>query len=63
MAKATDTTDKGRRDFLKLATAAAPAAMAAAVVGTTAATAQAAPKATGLQDSEHTRTYFATARF
>ena len=54
-----------RRDFLKLAGVAAPAAVAAAAVGTPQ-SAQAQPvdpSATRLQDTEHTRAYLASARF
>ena len=54
-----------RRDFLKLAGAAAPAAVAAVAVGAPAqAAAQPAdPGATRLQDTDHTRAYLASARF
>jgi len=66
MAKTSETTitAASRRDFLKLASAAAPAAMAAVALGAPAA--EAAPAATagaGLQDTPHTRAYFASARF
>lgn len=56
-------TDKGRRDFLKFATTAAPAVVAAAAVGAAATEAEAAPASSGLQDTAHTRAYLATARF
>jgi hypothetical protein len=52
-----------RRNFLKLATAAAPAAVAASALSGTAALADTQANASGLQDTEHTRAYFATARF
>lgn len=54
----------GRRDFLKLAGTAAPAAVVAATVGTEAeaAAGDAAAKG-GLQDNAHTRTYYQLARF
>jgi hypothetical protein len=59
-------TDEGasRRDFLKLASVSAPAAVAAAAVGGT--QAEAAEVVTGetrLQDTAHTRAYFDSARF
>jgi hypothetical protein len=63
MAKSTDETNKGRRNFLKLATATAPAAVAAAALGASAQEAEAAPAKSGMQDTEHTRAYLATARF
>jgi hypothetical protein len=53
-----------RRDFLKLASVAAPAAAASVVVSGTAA--EAAPetaKGSGLRDTAHTRAYFESARF
>ncbi|MGG7645903.1 ubiquinol-cytochrome c reductase iron-sulfur subunit N-terminal domain-containing protein [Rhodovulum sp. YNF3179] len=53
-----------RRDFLKLATTSAPAALAAATLAPT--DADAAQPATGetrLQDTAHTRAYFDSARF
>jgi hypothetical protein len=55
-------TDEGRRGFLKLA-AAAPAAAAATAVGSQAATAEEAPKVSGLQDTAQTRAFYASARF
>ena len=66
MAKTSKTeaaTDAGRRNFLKLATAAAPAAVAAAALASTATDAEAQTKSSGMQDTEHTRAYFASARF
>ena len=62
----TDKTAKSnRRDFLKLAGAAAPAAVAAvAVASPQEAQAQPVdPSSTRLQDTEHTRAYLASARF
>ncbi|WP_102107039.1 twin-arginine translocation signal domain-containing protein [Oceaniglobus roseus] len=56
---------QSRRDFLKLAGTAAPAALAAAASGG-AANAEAAPVDPGsqtMQDTEHTRAYFDSARF
>ncbi|MGF1500923.1 MAG: twin-arginine translocation pathway signal protein [Paracoccaceae bacterium] len=53
-----------RRDFLKLATTAAPAAAVAAVAGGTAEEASAAqPTALGLRKTEHVRKYLESARF
>ncbi|NSX55571.1 ubiquinol-cytochrome c reductase iron-sulfur subunit N-terminal domain-containing protein [Parasulfitobacter algicola] len=55
---------KSRRDFLKLASTAAPAAVAAAAL--TGAPAQAAETVTDetlMQDTAHTRAYFDSARF
>jgi hypothetical protein len=64
MAKTSETPDTSRRDFLKLATTAAPAAIAAtALGGTEAAAATASPQVQGLQDTAHTRAYYASARF
>lgn len=63
MAKSEDRTDESRRNFLKL-TATAPAVAAAAALGGTAGTAEAAaPKAGGMQDTPHTRAYFDSCRF
>lgn len=53
-----------RRDFLKLAGTAAPAAVAAVAVSGTEADAAEPPKADGrMQDTAHTRAYLASARF
>ena len=53
-----------RRDFLKLAGTAAPAAVAAVAVSGTEAQAADAPKADGrMQDTAHTRAYLASTRF
>lgn len=57
------TTDKGRRAFLKLATASAPAAVAAVALGGTEAEAGQTRTTSGLQDTAHTRAYFDSARF
>ena len=56
------TTDENRRGFLKLAVA-APAVAAATVAGTEEAKAAATGPQKGLADTEHTRAYFASARF
>ena len=53
-----------RRDFLKLAGTAAPAAVAAAAMGGTEAEAADLPvNETRLQDTDHTRAFFKAARF
>jgi anaerobic selenocysteine-containing dehydrogenase len=62
MSKATDDKAASRRDFLKLA-GAAPVAAGAAVIGTEAAAATETPAKAGIQDTDHIRTYYATARF
>jgi hypothetical protein len=56
--------ETSRRDFLKLAGTAAPAAVAAVAVGGTAAEA-AEPdlSSTKMQDTAHTRAYLESARF
>ncbi len=51
-----------RRDFLKLAGTSAPAAVAAAAVGTQAA-ADEAPTGSALKKTEHVKKYLASARF
>lgn len=63
-----DTPKEGasRRDFLKLASVSAPAAVAAASLGATQADAAAPALPTGearLQDTAHTRAYLDSARF
>ncbi|MGB5870481.1 MAG: twin-arginine translocation signal domain-containing protein [Albidovulum sp.] len=64
MSKATDKATNSRRDFLKLASASAPAAVAAvALTGTEAEAVETATKGSGLQDTAHTRAYFDSARF
>lgn len=60
--------DKGettsRRDFLKMASVSAPAALAAAAVSGEAAQAAAPDQnASGLQDTAHTRAYIDSAKF
>ncbi|KQI69546.1 twin-arginine translocation pathway signal protein [Loktanella sp. 3ANDIMAR09] len=60
-----DTKGTNRRGFLKLAGTAAPAAIAAVAIAKPDA-AQANPvdlSSTTIQDTEHTRTYLASARF
>ncbi|KXO07609.1 MULTISPECIES: hypothetical protein [Marinobacter] len=53
-----------RRQFLRMAVVAAPAAVAMAVAPNAAAdVVKDAPKSNGLRDTEHTRKYFETARF
>ncbi|SFO84833.1 twin-arginine translocation signal domain-containing protein [Tranquillimonas alkanivorans] len=53
-----------RRDFLKLASVSAPAAVAAATLPATQADAAAEIKADGrMQDTAHTRAYYDSARF
>ncbi len=52
-----------RRDFLKLAGTAAPAAVAAAALSGEAEAAAAPVDETRLQDTAHTRAYFDSARF
>lgn len=53
-----------RRDFLKIATVSAPAAVAAATLtGGEAQAAQPPVNETRLQDTAHTRAYFDSARF
>ncbi|MBT8408021.1 MAG: twin-arginine translocation signal domain-containing protein [Alphaproteobacteria bacterium] len=54
----------GRRDFLKMAGVAAPAAVAAASLGGTQAEAASVdPTSDKMQDTEHTRAYLDSARF
>lgn len=52
-----------RRDFLKLASAAVPAAAVAAATGTAAQAAEPEGRGEGLRDTPHTRTYYESARF
>lgn len=63
MAKKTGTTDESRRNFLKLASVVAPAAVATASLGTVEAEAATVKPVSGLQDTDHTRAYYASARF
>jgi len=56
--------DKGRRNFLKLASVSAPAAAFTAVTGTEAAAApQDAPAGSGLRRTAHVKAYLDSARF
>ena len=55
--------DASRRDFLKLAGTAAPAAVAAAALSATQAEAAELTGETRLQDTVHTRAYLDSARF
>lgn len=52
-----------RRDFLKLAGTAAPAAVVLAATAPQVAEAAPEAKKSGLQDNAHTRTYYQLARF
>lgn len=52
-----------RRDFLKLAGTAAPAAVAAAALSGEAEAAELPTDETRMQDTAHTRAYFDSARF
>jgi hypothetical protein len=63
MSKKSEGAERSRRDFLKLATASAPAAVAAAALGTTQAEAAEGASAEGIADTAHTRAYYASARF
>lgn len=62
MSKKTEGEGTSRRGFLKLAATGAPAAVAAAALPVEEAEAAEAP-GTGMQDTEHTRQYYDTARF
>ncbi|MDX1633257.1 MAG: hypothetical protein R3280_01340 [Marinobacter sp.] len=57
--------DNSRRNFLRIAATAVPAAVALAVAPNAAAQAvkKDVPKSSGLRDTEHTRKYFESARF
>ena len=64
MGKKTEIDAKSRRNFLKMASVSAPAAVAA--VSLTGATAEAAvqeEKGSGLRDTAHTRAYFESVKF
>ncbi|MCB2093157.1 MAG: twin-arginine translocation pathway signal protein [Rhodobacteraceae bacterium] len=64
MSKATGKSAGSRRDFLKLASVSAPAAVAAVALGGTEAEAvETRKEGSGLQDTAHTRAYFESARF
>lgn len=56
-------TDASRRDFLKLAGVAAPAAVAAAVVSPEAEAAAVKDAGDALPDTPHTQAYYKSARF
>ncbi len=59
----TEKTDEGRRSFLKLATVAAPAVAAAAVVTTDEAEAAPETQGEGLRKTAHVKAYLDSARF
>ncbi len=63
MGKTSETEKTSRRDFLKLATTAAPAAAAATALGAAPAEADTSTSGSGLQDTAHTRAYYDSARF
>ncbi|MCV2869227.1 twin-arginine translocation signal domain-containing protein [Defluviimonas sp. WL0002] len=63
MGNTSKTEGTNRRGFLKLATTAAPAAVAASVMTGTEAEASETAKSGGLQDTAHTRAYYDSARF
>ncbi|MCE8538325.1 twin-arginine translocation signal domain-containing protein [Ruegeria pomeroyi] len=63
MSKTTREDGASRRDFLKLAGTAAPAAVAAAALGSEAEAAALPTDETRLQDTAHTRAYLDSARF
>lgn len=61
--KRDSTAESSRRDFLKLAVTAAPAAAAVAATGGQARAAVDAPSSLGLQKTEHVKKYLDSARF
>ena len=64
MGKSDDGKRSGRRSFLKLAAASAPAAVAATTLTATTANADATKQgSSGLQDTAHTRAYLESAKF
>jgi len=64
MSKRSDGDTTNRRDFLKLASVSAPAAVAAvALTGTEAVADEIEPTGTGLRDTAHTRAYFESVKF
>ena len=64
MSKPAEDTGTSRRDFLKLASTAAPAAAAAAMLAPESAEAQPADLSSNkMQDTAHTRAYYDSARF
>lgn len=59
-----DQSDTSRRDFLKMASASAPAAIAAVALSGSEAQADDLDKtASGLRDTAHTQAYFESAKF
>ncbi len=63
MSKTSDKGGASRRDFLKLASVSAPAAVAAATLTGTNAIAAPDTAGEGLRDTAHTKAYFDSARF
>ncbi len=64
MGKKTEVDAKSRRNFLKMASVSAPAAVAAvSLTGTTAEAAGLEEKESGLRDTAHTRAYYESAKF
>ena len=63
MSRTSGKADNSRREFLKLASVSAPAAVAAAAFGGTEAAADTAAEGTVLQDTAHTRAFYESARF
>jgi ubiquinol cytochrome c reductase Fe-S subunit len=64
MSKQADGDTTSRRDFLKLASVSAPAAVAAvALSGTEAEATETETNTSGLRDTHHTRAYYKSARF
>jgi len=63
MSKKDEASGKSRRDFLKLAAVAAPAAVATSVAGEAAAADVADTQSEGLRKTPHTEAYLASARF
>ena len=63
MTKKTAETNTGRRDFLKLTATTAPLAAVAMATGETAEAAEPDLSRETMQDTAHTRAYFASARF
>jgi len=61
--KPVDTPDNSRRNFLKLAGVSAPASVVAMSAGTKMAEAAPDKVTSGVQDTEHTRAYYDSARF
>jgi len=64
MSKQSKEEKASRRDFLKLASVSAPAAVAAvALTGSEAQAAEPEQEGSGLRDTAHTRAYFESAKF